>query len=37
MGYAKDKLLDGIILPTVAIAPSLNISRPSVKAKFLLA
>jgi hypothetical protein len=29
--FTKDKLPDGIILPSVAAAPSLNMSRPSAK------
>jgi hypothetical protein len=35
--FAKDKVPDGIILPPVAIAPSLNMSRPSAETKIPLA
>jgi hypothetical protein len=34
---AKDKLPNGIILPPVTIAPSLNMSRPSATTKIPLA
>jgi hypothetical protein len=35
--FVKDKLPDGIIIPSVAISPSLNMSRPSAKTTISLA